>query len=443
VKITGIAPGAEGKQITLSAPADLISFLDRVLAKAVIGPDGKFTITTQAGKVLYAALSIGYHQCNLFIEPGKSYDLKIDPFNYNQPGDINPFLEAQNLEINFTDKDPGELNNLVRRYNVMYNNFLLTNYNALYRERKKSLVDTFKQKVAREFPDIKNTYFTNYCLYKNAVLVQLTQTSSQGQLARKYLVSAPILYDNTEYMDFFNQYFSKYMTATSRQLKFTDYATILKTAGAYPALIRAIDKDTTIRKPQLRELILLKGLMEMFYDPGYKQDNILSVLADIEKDSRFPEHREIAANMITLLTKLRKGSPAPDFTLPDRNHKDVSLSGLRGKPVVLAFWTTYCQECLGEMESMKALSLKYKDKVTFVSISLDKEFLKMTLFLNLKKDFGWTFLHLDDQMEVLREYDIKAFPMYVLIDAQGNIAKYPLDSPGEAMDGAISSVLNP
>jgi peroxiredoxin Q/BCP len=32
------------------------------------------------------------------------------------------------------------------------------------------------------------------------------------------------------------------------------------------------------------------------------------------------------------------GDPAPDFTLPSAKHGDVSLSGLRGKKVVIAFY---------------------------------------------------------------------------------------------------------
>jgi peroxiredoxin len=147
--------------------------------------------------------------------------------------------------------------------------------------------------------------------------------------------------------------------------------------------------------------------------------------------------------MVSLLTKLRKGTAAPNFNLQDRNRKNVSLAGLKGKPVVIGFWTTSCQECLGEMESMRSLWLKYKDKVTFVSISLDKEFMKMIFFLNLKKDFGWTFLHMGDQTDVVKDYDIRTFPMYVLIDGSGNIAKYPVDAPGEGMEAAIAAILSP
>ena len=40
-----------------------------------------------------------------------------------------------------------------------------------------------------------------------------------------------------------------------------------------------------------------------------------------------------------LMTKVKVGDPAPDFTLPDQNNKQVKLSDFKGqKNVVLAFY---------------------------------------------------------------------------------------------------------
>lgn len=38
------------------------------------------------------------------------------------------------------------------------------------------------------------------------------------------------------------------------------------------------------------------------------------------------------------MTRLQSGSPAPDFTLPSDGGEDVTLSGLRGAPVVIFFY---------------------------------------------------------------------------------------------------------
>jgi peroxiredoxin len=53
--------------------------------------------------------------------------------------------------------------------------------------------------------------------------------------------------------------------------------------------------------------------------------------------------------------EINAGDAAPDFTLKDHNDKDVSLSGLRGKKVVLGFhplaWTRVCALQMKDLEA--------------------------------------------------------------------------------------------
>ena len=181
----------------------------------------------------------------------------------------------------------------------------------------------------------------------------------------------------------------------------------------------------------------------MYDDPVYKKDRIENTLAAIAKDSKFAENKLIAENLMKYLTRLRPGSAAPVFTLQDRNNKMVSLGDLKGKPVLIGFWTTYCQSCLSEMELLKPLYDKYHNRMTFVSISADKEYVKMLFFLNLQKDFTWAFLHLGNEVGLLREYDVRSYPLFVLIDNEGKIVQYPADLPGSGLESSLEKLLNP
>jgi peroxiredoxin len=443
VKITGTAPGAEGRKIEVITSADLLTGLEKTLAQATVDSTASFTLILNTNKTISAFLSIDFHRGELFIEPGKSYTLTIAPLDYNEIQEINPFEESQSLEIKLQGNEPDDLNLLIQSFNTDYNKFVLDNFNYLYREKDKARLDTFRVRVMRKFPDIKKSYFSDYIKYKLGSLEQVANVMGKSPMVYKYFSNSPILYDNVEYMDFFREFFSKYITTTSRTLKFLNYQGMLDNPGSYPALMKALDTDTLLRKLQLRELVLLRGLMEMYDDPLYKQESIQNTLASIAKDSKFEESRLIAGDLIKYLTRLRHGSEAPGFTLQDRNHKNISLKDLKGKPVLIGFWTTYCQSCLSEMESLKPLYDKYHDRMAFVSISADKEFLKMTYFLNLKKDFTWTFLHIGSDIELLRDYDVRSFPLFVLIDSQGKIMKYPAEMPDSGLESSIERLLNP
>jgi peroxiredoxin len=357
--------------------------------------------------------------------------------------EINPFLQSAKLDIGFEKDDPEELNSLIQDFNKFYNDFLLQNFNALYRDRNKSKLDSFRLKDKTTFGMEKDPYFLNYRKYKIASLVQLGQTMNQAEIGKMYFADVPILYQNVEYMDFFNQYFSKYLTATCRSLKFTDYNTILNGPESYKRMMKALEADSILRKIQLRELVMIKGLMEMFHTDGFKQDKIVALLGSVTDESKFPENREVARNMIGVLTKLRVGTPAPGFKLKDKMQKEVTLSDFKGKPVILNFWTTYCQDCITEMDRMKPIYDKFRDLISFISISADKDFSKMLFFVNFKPDFVWNFLHIGDDYDLLKEYNVKSYPLFVLIDQDGNIVQYPADLPGSGLELSITKLLNP
>jgi peroxiredoxin len=443
VKITGTAPGAEGKRIEVIISTDLITGLEKKITQATVDSTASFSLTVNTPNTISVSLSIGFHRGELFLEPGSSYLVSIGELNYNDIQEINPFEEAQSLEITLKGNKPDELNSLIQSFNRDYNVFVLENFNFLYRDKDKARLDTFRIRTTRKYPNIKKAYFSDYIRYKLASLEQVANVMGKSPMVKKYFSDSPILYDNVEYMDFFKEFFSKYITTTSRPLKFLNYTGMLNGPNSYPVLMKALEADTLLRNSQLRELVLLRDLMEMYDDPLFKQESIQATLSSISKDSKFAENKVIAEDLIKYLTRLRYGSAAPKFTLPDRNKKKVSLDDFKGKPVLLTFWTTYCQSCLSEMELLKPLYDQYHDRINFISISADKEFLKMTLFLNLKKDFKWTFLHVGDDYDLLRDYDVRSFPLFVLIDSQGRIVKYPADLPDSGLELSLERLLNP
>ena len=53
-----------------------------------------------------------------------------------------------------------------------------------------------------------------------------------------------------------------------------------------------------------------------------------------------------------------EGLPAPDFTLPQLDGGEITLSSLRGRVVLLNFWATWCKPCEEEMPAMERLHTK-------------------------------------------------------------------------------------
>ncbi|MCP2936553.1 hypothetical protein NK983_28110, partial [Salmonella enterica subsp. enterica serovar Typhimurium] len=56
--------------------------------------------------------------------------------------------------------------------------------------------------------------------------------------------------------------------------------------------------DKSISNDTLRELLLLKGLIDFYYSPDFDKKQVQSVLEQLHRDSRYPENKQIAFHML-------------------------------------------------------------------------------------------------------------------------------------------------
>lgn len=111
---------------------------------------------------------------------------------------------------------------------------------------------------------------------------------------------------------------------------------------------------------------------------------------------------------------------APDFTYTDlATGQPVKLSDLKGKPVFLNFWATWCPPCVKELPIFDAKYPEYKDKIHFIAVSIDEGAADPTAFVKAKQ-YKMPFGHVEPA-KVGASYQIEAIPTSILIDAEGNI----------------------
>ena len=115
---------------------------------------------------------------------------------------------------------------------------------------------------------------------------------------------------------------------------------------------------------------------------------------------------------------LRPGQVAPDFELADAAGKKWSLSSLRGKPVLLHFWASWCAPCVTEMPSVESLSRRLGDRVTVLTVSVDESWDDVKRFF--PRGTNLTVL-LDSGEQVIGRFGTEKFPETFLIDSEGRL----------------------
>jgi cytochrome c biogenesis protein CcmG, thiol:disulfide interchange protein DsbE len=120
----------------------------------------------------------------------------------------------------------------------------------------------------------------------------------------------------------------------------------------------------------------------------------------------------------TGLPAIHYGAPPPDFTVRTPQGTE-RLSVLRGKPVVINFWASWCPPCTDELPYFQRLAEIYGDKVTIVTVDWNEQPGVADAYLRSH--------HLDlpvvsdTQSRIYRQYSLSEVPDTVVLDAQGNV----------------------
>ncbi len=445
--VKGNASEFKGKELVLFTYSDYISNKKEQIGFTTINKNGAYNFEFDVKETKKVFLKIEDKTTSFFIQPGEVYNINL---SYSETLNKGRVYDKQ-LSLSFSFPVPTELNQQIVKFNRKFDDFILEN-RVLFEKRNHSIepkIKAFKLKILKESEKSNSDFLKNYIKYsiavtQNSLDVSYKKSDSKNpqnlkaKLYLEYLHKKPILYYNPEYNNFYKAFFKGEMKRLSLKVDGFDISKAINDKASYYSLLKALRNYSFLMTDESATYFMLNGLLEVSRDKYFTKENIIKILKDIKSTSKYPEHKNIANNIIEKITKKKfgAGSSAPNFSLKNKDNEDISLSTFKGKPVYINFWTNWSIPSQKEMKIMQVLHKKYKNKIHFISICADNDFSKMTHFLSKNPAYKWTFLHVGNNTSVLSDYQIATFPLYVLIDSNQKIIKYPAGRPGGTAERA-------
>lgn len=115
------------------------------------------------------------------------------------------------------------------------------------------------------------------------------------------------------------------------------------------------------------------------------------------------------------------GQTAPDFTMSDLfSDEAVALSDLRGQPVLINFWATWCGPCREEMPLLEQIYQRYRPLgFTLLGVNVEEDSEGALRWLQqVPVSFPVLF---DRESRVSKLYDVTAMPSTVIVDRRGRV----------------------
>lgn len=207
--------------------------------------------------------------------------------------------------------------------------------------------------------------------------------------------------------------------------------------------------ETNTKNRDLSDFLKAVYLEEVIESPSYWRPHENLFTANTIKDAL---HRESTNRYYYLINKAsasfyasQKGIKGYDFTAFKLDGKELKLSHLKGKIVVIDTWATWCGPCIEQRPNMVELAKKHKDNadIVFVMVSVDISFDRWKKYVTRTNENQYGLeVNIPDGMngEFGDKYLIKAIPKYILIDKDGVIVDSNLPEPSIGMERLIQTL---
>lgn len=179
--------------------------------------------------------------------------------------------------------------------------------------------------------------------------------------------------------------------------------------------------DRFPQAPETAQAKLQLALSKEFED---QERAALNFYKEVVRDFRGTDEAERAAGAVRRLESVGKAVDLEGQTIQG---KAFRLSQLRGRPVILHYWATWCGPCKQDMKRLRSLQARYQRAgLQLVGVNIDNSREQAIAFLK-ENSLPWTQLYEEGGLEgspLSRQFGVQTLPTMMLIDSKGRVVRH-------------------
>lgn len=426
IKIAGFAPSYVGKSVEIYTIDDYFSMKESLLARAEVKSDSTFRLITEISKTQKIIIKSNNNEGFMYVQPGGDYEIffpdrdKYDPYRPN----------GNSVEVAFYDLDSTDINYKILGFERWVDHFVGNNFYIKNADPQKfsESMDRFKTNVEKAYKDDTSTFLKTFVRFRIASLDNIQTAAERNRYEKHdfYIKYSPVSYENDAYMSYIKDFYQNLMPRLSNEANQAVYEGVLQSSPS--VIMRALGSEYTLINMRIREMIMVNALAEVYHSGDFPQTNIITILDSVSTNSLFDANAVIATNLKRRLTDLVPGVKAPSFFLSYADGTAKTLANFEGGHLYLHFFQPNSLENRKELGLLKEMHKRYSEQIQFVTIYQQTD----TLSTEGKKaieSITWDAVGISDDNTIWKNYQVKSFPHYVLIDALGNIVMSPALGP--------------
>ena len=437
IKITGKIHKSEPESLVrLMTFNDMLTFEQTTIFETQSDKDGNFTIDANIEGITLAQIAVDLDRVDILLNPNSTYEVEI--IIPEQDENIS-YFERQTPTLKIIKADDNDLYYQYSMSEMIIDDFLLDNFNQLYRARKISLLDSLEAEIKRNLGELKSDFVKDNLRYRKASMQMVANNDNGKKVINQHFNKQDILYSQLAYMNLFQEVFTNYLSS----IKFNPSELRYQLYSDHDTFLKYIKKNDAFlaENPNLAEIIIAWELKRWYYEIPDDRIQVIKHLNSIVQNTKNPKNKAVVNDILKQINRLSFNADAPAFSLQDKDGKTVKSSDFKDNMVLLQFVNQASAMTDHQFNTLKDFSQQWNDTIQIVTIATKECFDDFRQIFD-NKGYKWDLLNLGNDILLLEEYQIRTFPDYIILGKNNKIGMAPAPSPDQHLDLHVRRLYN-